>query len=134
MADAADPLKDSCQYAVDLVKQFLTLSAAGIAFVVGLVFAEKPGKLPPISVGLSLTLFGLSILCGWLCFMRVVGKINKEKSYDTFESFIQVMSALQILLFCGGVLVLFWPTLHTARLQQTPSAKTAEVQATLPKT
>ena len=126
MNAAPDPLKDSCQYAVDLVKQFLTLSAAGIAFVVGLVFAEKPGKLAPASVGWSLTLFGLSILCGWLCFMRVVGKINKEKSYDIFEWFIQVTSVLQILLFCGGILVLFCPTLHNARLQQTPPAKPPE--------
>jgi len=123
MNGAPDPIKDSCQYAVDLIKQFLTLSAAGIAFVVGLVFAEKPGKLAPASVGWSLTLFGLSILCGWLCFMRVVGKINREKSYDTFEWFIQITSALQILLFCGAILVLFGPTLHSARLQQTPSAK-----------
>jgi cytochrome bd-type quinol oxidase subunit 2 len=122
MSDAADPLKDSCQYAVDLVKQFLTLSAAGIAFVVGLVFAEKPGKLTPLSVGWSLTLFGLSILFGWLCYMRVVGKINKDKSYDVFEGFMQLTSALQILLFCGGVLILFWPTVHTARLQERPSA------------
>jgi hypothetical protein len=126
MSNGADPLKDSCEYALDLIKQFLTLSAAGIAFVVGLVFADKPCKLTPLSVGWSLTLFGLSIFCGWLCFMRVVGKINQEKSYNIFEPFAQVMSILQILLFCGGVLVLFSPTLHAVRIQGKPAALSKE--------
>ena len=32
--------KDACKYAVGLSEKFLTLSAAGIAFIIGLVFAK----------------------------------------------------------------------------------------------
>jgi hypothetical protein len=115
---ANDPLKDSCGYALDLIKQFLTLSAAGIAFIVGLVYADKPGKLSAASVKLSLILLGVSILFGWLSFMSIVGKVNKRQSYDVYDCAIQAFSALQILLFCGGVLTLFFPTLQTAETQQ----------------
>jgi cytochrome bd-type quinol oxidase subunit 2 len=118
MANSNDPLKDSCGYALDLIKQFLTLSAAGIAFVVGLVYADKPGKIPASSVAFSLSLLGLSFLCGWLSFMGIVGKVNKRQSYDIYDRLIQAFCALQILLFCGGVLILFFPTLHTAKTQQ----------------
>jgi len=118
MADAPDPLKDSCAYAMELTKQFLTLSAAGIAFIVGLVYADKPGKISPCAVGWSLSLFGLSIVSGWLFQMRMIGKVNKEKSHDVYEGFAQMVSILQILFFCAGVLVLFAPTLRTARTQE----------------
>jgi hypothetical protein len=120
---ANDPLKDSCQYAMELIKQFLTFSAAGIAFVVGLVYADKPGKLSGCYVAVSLGLLGLSILSGWLAFMSIVGKVNKRRSYDVYERQIQLFSVFQILLFCAGVLTLFFPTLQTARAQQaTPPA------------
>jgi hypothetical protein len=117
-----DPLKDSCGFALDLIKQFLTLSAAGIAFIVGLVYADKPGKLSEGSVMGGLILFGASILFGWLAFMAIVGKVNKEKSYDVYGRGIQVFCVLQILLFCGGVLMLFSPTLQTARAQEKKQA------------
>lgn len=113
-----DPLKDSCGYALDLIKQFLTLSAAGIAFIVGLVYADKPGKLSECSVKAGLIFLGASIVCGWLSFMGIVGKVNKQKSYDVYDRGIQVFCVLQILLFCGGVLTLFSPTIQTARTQE----------------
>lgn len=112
---APDNKKDSCNYAFELVKQFLTLGTAGIAFVVGLVFAEKPGRLTSTTVGWSLLFFGLSILCGWLCFMRLVGKINRDDDYEIFECFAQLTSILQIVLFCVGIAVLVPATLQTAR-------------------
>jgi hypothetical protein len=129
---ANDPLKDSCGYALDVIKQFLTLSAAGIAFIVGLVFADKPGKLSADSVRLSLIFLGLSILCGWLSFMSIVGKVNKRQSYDVYDRGIQAFSALQILLFCGGVLTLFFPTLQTARAQQAAPPALASPSSTHP--
>jgi hypothetical protein len=127
-----DPLKDSCGYALDLIKQFLTLSVAGIAFIVGLVFADKPGRLSAGSVKLSLILLGLSILCGWLSFMSIVGKVNKHQSYDVYDRAIQAFSAFQILLFCGGVVTLFVPTLRTAETQQAAPAALASPSPTRP--
>lgn len=118
MSNSNDPLKDSCGYALDLIKQFLTLSAAGIAFVVGLVYADKPGKISAFWVAFSLSLLGFSIFCGWLSFMGIVGKVNKRQSYDVYDRTIQAFCALQILLFCGAVLILFFPTLQTAKTQQ----------------
>lgn len=112
------PFKDSCQFALDLIKQFLTLGAAGIAFVVGLVYADKPGKLPPGTVKISLILLGVSLLFGWLAFMAIVGKINRRKSYDVYEPSIQIFSVLQIVLFGAGVAVLFFPVFRTAQAQQ----------------
>ena len=120
MCNANDTLKetrkDSCTYAMELTKQFLTLSAAGIAFVVGLVYADKPGKLSATAVGWSLCLFGFSILCGWFFLMRMTGKINKKQSYDIYEPFAQLTSILQIVFFCLGVVALFCPTLKVAHL------------------
>jgi hypothetical protein len=127
-----DPLKDSCGYALDLIKQFLTLSAAGIAFVVGLVYADKPGKIPACAVASSLSLLGLSLLCGWLSFMGIVGKVNKRQSYDIYDRTIQAFCALQILLFCGGVLILFFPTLQTAISQQKAAAPSQPITHTQP--
>jgi len=124
---APENKKDSCNYAVELVKQFLTLATAGIAFVVGLVFAEKSGKLSSAIVGWSLLFFGLSIVCGWLCFMRLVGKINRDDNYEVFEPFAQLTSLLQILLFCGGIAVLVPATLHKAR-----SSPTVQIQQNQP--
>jgi len=33
--------RDSCQYSVDIAKQFITLAAGGVAFIVGLAMATS---------------------------------------------------------------------------------------------
>ena len=109
-----DLFKDSCLHALDLTKQFLTYSAAGIAFVVGIVYSDKPGKLPAWAVALSLLFLGLSIAAGWLCFMRIIAKINRERSYDVYERSVQLFSIGQIVLFGLGILCLGWATLQSA--------------------
>ena len=65
----------ACTQAIELIKQFFTLSSAGVAFVVGLVFADKPVKLPTAAAKWSMILFGLSIAAGCVAYMAVVGRL-----------------------------------------------------------
>jgi hypothetical protein len=118
-----DSFKDSCLHALDLIKQFLTYSAAGIAFVVGIVYSDKPGRLPAWAVALNLLFLGLSIAAGWLCFMRIIGKINRERSYDVYDRSVQLFSIGQILFFGLGILCLGWTTLQWACQSSATPAK-----------
>jgi hypothetical protein len=127
MPDPADPLKESCDYAMDLTKQFLTLSAAGIAFVVGLVFADRPAKICPCVVGWTLSLFGASIAAGLAFQMRMIGKVHGKEGHDVFGGFTQAASFLQILLFAVAVALLFFPTVQAARVRTPDSPAPAPV-------
>lgn len=111
-----------CTQAIELIKQFLTLSSAGVAFVVGLVFADKPVKLPSDAVKGSLILFGISIVCGYLSYMAIVGKLGNEGRYGIYGRPIQIPAMLQVLCFGIGVALLAVPTI---RLAGTPPAATS---------
>jgi hypothetical protein len=111
-------LKDSCTYALDLIKQFLTFTAGGIAFVLGVVSTGKPSGFSPLFVALSIGLLALSGACGLLSFMCIVGNIKDQQSYNIDDPSVKCLTILQILLFCGGVSVLFFPTFQTAKGQQ----------------
>jgi hypothetical protein len=111
--------KDSCTYALDLIKQFLTFSAAGIAFVLGVVSAGKPSSFSPLFVTLSVGLLAVSVACGLLSFMCIVGNVKDHQSYDIDDPSVKWLAVFQILLFCGGVAVLFLPTFQAAKAQQT---------------
>ena len=90
--------KDSCSFAVALAGQFLTLGAAGIAFIIGLVFAERdaPSSLPPWALKVALVFFALSILWGWMFLMNVIGEINQSNNYNVYGGAPQWLSILQI--------------------------------------
>lgn len=114
MSKDSEHLKKACEYAIDLIKQFLTLAAAGIAFVVGLVFSDQADLLKSGPVQWSLILFALSLLCGWTCYMNIIGRISKKSDYDIYHGFAQTMSIMQIILFAAAIGVLFNPTIKNA--------------------
>jgi hypothetical protein len=110
--------KDSCTFALDLIKQFLTFSAAGIAFVLGIVSSGKSAAFTPFYVSWSVGLLVASVACGLLSFMCIVGNVKDHQSYDIDDAWVKGLTMFQILIFCAGVAVLFFPTLQTARAQQ----------------
>jgi hypothetical protein len=70
--------KDGCEYALDLSKQFITFSAAGLAFLLGLAAAETTR--PPFLVTLLvLILFALSVAAGLLFHMKVTGNVADQQ-------------------------------------------------------
>jgi hypothetical protein len=110
--------RDSCTFALDLIKQFLTFSAAGIAFVLGVVSSGKSAAFTPFYVAWSVGLLVASVACGLLSFMCIVGNVKDHQSYDIDDPWVKGFTICQILIFCAGVAVLFFPTLQTAQGQQ----------------
>jgi len=96
-----DHYKDSCGYSVEIAKQFLTLASAGLAFVVALAI----GSQGPSVGGFYTAVIALcvSILCGLLYLMTVVGHINKERNYDVYGLQFKVVALSQIVAFVVAV-------------------------------
>lgn len=93
--------KDSCEYAVGIANQFLTLSSAGLAFLVGLALASES------SLGWTWYTCGalliLSIVAGLVFTMSVVAHINQENKYDVYCGMLKNLSMAQIATFLGAV-------------------------------
>lgn len=107
--------KDACQYAVDVSEKFLTLSAGGIAFIIGLVFGKEDSLVVQLSSGvirLALVAFGISILLGWLFLMNVVGSLAKENDYRIYNNAKQWLCSLQIIMALFGIGLLGYCTFH----------------------
>jgi hypothetical protein len=105
--------KDACQYAVGVSEKFLTLSAAGIAFIIGLVFAKEDAaviRLSPIILRLALIAFGVSIFLGWLFLMNVVGDLARRNDYRVYNNAKQWLCFLQIITALFGILLLAYCT------------------------
>jgi hypothetical protein len=68
--------KDSCKYAIDISKLFITLSVATIGFVVTLIFSRNSYFSSGSNIAL-LILLGISVLSGILFLMSVVAHINQ---------------------------------------------------------
>jgi hypothetical protein len=107
--------KDACEYAVGLSEKFLTLAAAGIAFIVGLVFAKEGAGLVSLSPGVlrsALIVFGVSIFLGWLFLMNVVGSLATKNDYRVYNNAKQWLCLLQILAAFSGIGLLGYFTFH----------------------
>jgi hypothetical protein len=103
----SDPQQqNACGYAIQMANGFITLAAAGVAFVVGLVFSEKAPAADPLLLRCALVLFGTSTLLGWLFVMRMTGKIAGRNDYTIYKDFAQAASLFQILLFAAGICLL----------------------------
>ena len=116
MSHNSEHHKKSCEFAVDLIKQFLALACGGIAFVIGLVFSEHAELLDKVTVSASLCFFAASVICGWLGYMNIIGKVSRKDDYNIYGGFMQIVSIVQILLFLLAVGILFFPTMKNAGL------------------
>jgi hypothetical protein len=96
--------KDSCSYAVEIAKQFLTLASAGLAFLVGLALSAQG----PVSWlwYLCAALLLISIGAGLAFVMSVVAHVNQEKRYDVYTGMLKRYSLVQIGSFFGAVILL----------------------------
>lgn len=99
-----DNHKNSCNYSVDLSKQFLTYAAAGVAFLVASVLAA-PSQVDWLSYT-SFSSFGFSMAFGLLFVMSVVGHIAKTSNYDVYTPVLRAFSGLQIFAFVVGIVCL----------------------------
>lgn len=101
---AQDKHKDSCKYSIEISKQFLTLSSAGIAFVVGLAMARS------ITVSnsfyWSVGLFAVSVAVGLFYVMSVVAHINQDDNYNVYTTTPRCLALIQIVTFLAAISVL----------------------------
>jgi hypothetical protein len=102
--------KDSCAYGVEVAKQILTISSAGVLFLAGLVFSNQNVDATP-AVIIAVVCQSISILFGLLFIMGVTGHINKYKQYDVYTTPLRLFALLQIIAFlaaiCGACVVIF---------------------------
>ncbi len=106
MCDNQQNYKDSCQYSVELSKQFITLSSAAVAFIIGLAISAELKSNE--SVYWSISLFIGSLAVGLIYIMSVVGHINKSKNYDVYHSALKYIAVLQIIFFLVGATILVY--------------------------
>lgn len=95
-------LKDSCSYAVEIAKQFLTLACASIAFVIGLATAH-PSLISSCKIWLALVMLAVSVLAGLVFLMKVVGHINGENDYNIYGQGFRWLAIIQIGLFAASL-------------------------------
>jgi hypothetical protein len=117
-APDSERYKDACKYAVGLSEKFLTLSAAGIAFIIGLVFAKEGSSAVALSPGVlrtALVSFGVSILLGWLFLMNVVGSVADDNDYRIKNNAKQWFAFLQIVTVLFGIGLLAYCTFRAIK-------------------
>lgn len=107
----ADGHKDSCNYGVDLSKQFVTIATGGLAFAITLALAY-PTDFGYWHLLWTVLLFGVSIVFGIAFLMTVVGHINKLDNYDVYTICPRLMILLQMILLGGGILLIAIGTLR----------------------
>jgi hypothetical protein len=126
--------KDACQYAVGLSEKFLTLSAAGIAFIIGLVFAKEDSaavQLSPNVLRWALALFGMSVFLGWLFLMNVVGSVADD-DYRVQNNAKQWLCLLQIITALFGIGLLAYCTFNAVGEPSRKKKSPCLVQMRLP--
>lgn len=101
---SAQKHKDSCAYAVEIAKQFLTFAAGGIAFVVAL--SQSSSSRHPCILLATFLLLAMSTFFGLLYLMSLVGHIRSHNCYDVFTGKLRSLAITQILAFVAGVLLL----------------------------
>jgi len=98
-------LIDSCKLSTEISKQFITLAAAGVAFLVGLSLSDADS---PVLFSVALASLAISVLFGLLFLMMVVGNVNKGKDFDVYALHLRIMATLQIMLFLVAFGCLGW--------------------------
>lgn len=117
VASSPERLKTSRDHAMELAGQFLGLASAGIAFVVGLVFATER-LLHPWIVVVVCVLFAASVVFGLMVRMGAASDIHKKGPCDAYGKGIQRVAALQVVLFLLGTSVLAAATFHRVFAQR----------------
>lgn len=107
--------KDACQYAAGLSEKFLTISIAGIAFIIGLVYAKEDSAAVQIAPGIlraALVIFGFSVVVGWLFFMNIVGSLANDNDYRVHNNAKQWLCLIQIVTTLVAIALLAYCTFH----------------------
>lgn len=109
----------ACELSFDLSKQFISIAFAGIAFAIGISTANDSVASTWL-FWISVVVFTLSAILGFLFMMRGVADFAGKQSFDIFERGTRLMSIFQIVLVFIGVIFLLFLHLHT----KNPSTKT----------
>ncbi len=112
--------KESCKYAVEISKQFMTLGVAAIAFVVSLLLAEKFIISKDCSYTLMVIL-GISVLFGIIFLMSVVGHINRTENYDVYTGKLRFFASGQVILFFVAMVVIGYSVVNYPIKQTGPN-------------
>ena len=98
------PSSPARDFAVDLVKLFITFATAGLAFLMGGVFSGKI-VLPACSIIVCLVLLAASVACGIFFFMNAVAGLETG-TYSVTARGPSRIAALQFLFFFLAAFVL----------------------------
>lgn len=109
-------LRDSCTFSVQIAKQFLTLAAAGIAFLVGIALKAQCA----LSSYWYWTGFCLiaSMAFGLFYLMSVVAHVNQSKNYDVYTIPLKLFAVAQIVAFACAVVLLGTVTLQAINVSK----------------
>lgn len=102
---SGDHVRDACGYSIEVAKQFITLSTACIAFLVGFSITGVEVFQGP-RAGLAIVLFGISALFGLVYLMAIVGQVARTQSYDIYAGRLRWLALIEILAFVAGVVLL----------------------------
>jgi len=118
----APPSTAARDFAVDLVKLFLTFAAAGIAFLVGGAFSAKLA-IPAWMLIACLVLLTASVVCGIMFFMVAVSGLQAGTFVVTARGPSRI-AALQIAFFLSAAVLLGWEAIARAGAPVSPPATT----------
>ncbi|HXT47551.1 MAG TPA: hypothetical protein VN717_02870 [Gemmatimonadaceae bacterium] len=121
----ASPSSAARDFAVDLVKLFITFATAGIAFLVGGAFSERLA-LPPWLLIACLVLFTASVLCGIFFFMVAVSGLEAGTFIVTAPGPSKI-AALQFFLFFFAAILLGLDAIARAGAPVAPPVATMQI-------
>ena|SRR6202049_704573 len=124
-SQSQDQHKDSCSYSVEVAKQFITLSSAGIAFIVGIALTASQSA--NWQYYTAIALLAGSMVAGLMYLMSVVGHIHAENNYDVYTAGLKTIAIFQILLFFLAILILAKIVYERSTVATHPAASSLEV-------
>jgi len=97
--------RDAMSLVQDLSRQFISISFAGIGFIVG-ISQLSPTPISSLLFWVILFSFMISVIAGLLLIMHSISKIADENSYNIWSLGIRTASLTQIIAATIGVLLL----------------------------
>jgi len=102
--DSTHPERDAVYFFFDMTRQFITIAIGAIGFILGIYYA-MPVTQSTTLFWITLLTLGLSVVFGLLYFMRGIGMLSDDKTYNVNTPILRIYSISQILFTLLGVLL-----------------------------
>ncbi|BCS96649.1 hypothetical protein DSLASN_22810 [Desulfoluna limicola] len=117
--------RDSCNYSIEIAKQFLTIATAGVAFLVGMALKSQCSVTASWYWASGCLI--ASVMFGLIYLMSVVAHVNQSDNYDVYTSPLKIFSALQILSFLIALVLVGFITLRSVTHKSNPADLTRDI-------